>query len=85
MGPSGSGKDLLLRALRERLGADDRIVIAHRYITREADANEASVALSTSEFARRQALGCRRLHWRSHGLHYGIGVEIEIGLAQDCA
>ncbi|XQM36894.1 Ribose 1,5-bisphosphate phosphokinase PhnN [Cupriavidus sp. H19C3] len=82
MGPSGSGKDSLLRALRERLGADDRIVIAHRYITREADANEASVALSTSEFARRQALGCMALHWRSHGLHYGIGVEIETWLAQ---
>ncbi|QET00948.1 phosphonate metabolism protein/1,5-bisphosphokinase (PRPP-forming) PhnN [Cupriavidus pauculus] len=82
MGPSGSGKDSLLRALRERLGHDDRIVIAHRYITREADANEASVALSPEEFHRREALGCMALHWHSHGLHYGIGIEIETWLAQ---
>ncbi|RLK44499.1 ribose 1,5-bisphosphokinase [Cupriavidus plantarum] len=82
MGPSGSGKDSLLRALRERLGHDDRIVIAHRYITREADANEASVALSTEEFQRREALGCMALHWQSHGLHYGIGIEIEAWLAR---
>lgn len=82
MGPSGSGKDSLLRALRERLGPQDRVVVAHRYITRAADANEASVALSTDEFARRQALGCMALHWHSHGLDYGIGVEIEDWLAR---
>lgn len=77
MGPSGSGKDSLLRALRGRLGGDDRLVVAHRYITRPADANEASVALTTEEFQRRVALGCMAMHWHSHGLHYGIGIEIE--------
>jgi ribose 1,5-bisphosphokinase len=77
MGPSGSGKDSLLRALRERLGGDGRLVVAHRYITRPADANEASVALTTEEFHRRVAQGCMAMHWRSHGLHYGIGIEIE--------
>ncbi|SOZ38448.1 phosphonate metabolism protein/1,5-bisphosphokinase (PRPP-forming) PhnN [Cupriavidus neocaledonicus] len=82
MGPSGSGKDSLLRALRERLRADHRIVIAHRYITRAADANEASVALTPEEFQRRRALGCLALDWRSHGLHYGIGIEIEQWLAR---
>ena len=82
MGPSGSGKDSLLRALRERLQRDDRIVVAHRYITRAADENEASVALSADEFHRRVDLGCLALHWNSHGLHYGIGVEIEQWLAQ---
>jgi len=82
MGPSGSGKDSLLRALRDRLGPSDRIVVAHRYITRAADASEASVALSPDEFRRRAELGCLALHWRSHGLHYGIGVEIEQWLAK---
>ncbi len=77
MGPSGSGKDSLLRALRGCLGGDDRLVVAHRYITRPADANEASVALTTEEFQRRVALGCMAMHWHSHGLHYGIGIEIE--------
>lgn len=82
MGPSGSGKDSLLRALHSRLGPDDRVVVAHRYITRDADANEASVSLTTGEFERRAGLGCLALHWRSHGLHYGIGVEIEPWLAR---
>jgi ribose 1,5-bisphosphokinase len=82
MGPSGSGKDSLLRALHDRLGPDDRVVVAHRYITRDADANEASVPLSADEFARRAELGCLALHWRSHGLHYGIGLEIEQWMAR---
>ncbi|WER48485.1 phosphonate metabolism protein/1,5-bisphosphokinase (PRPP-forming) PhnN [Cupriavidus sp. WKF15] len=82
MGPSGSGKDSLLRALHSRLGPRDRVVVAHRYITRDADANEASVSLSAGEFERRAALGCMALHWRSHGLHYGIGLEIEPWLAR---
>lgn len=82
MGPSGSGKDSLLRALRERLKPADPVIIAHRYITRAADANEASVALTTDEFTRRVDLGCLAMHWQSHGLHYGIGVEIEQWLAQ---
>ncbi len=82
MGPSGSGKDSLLRALRERLRPTDPVLVAHRYITRAADANEASVALSVDEFHRRIDLGCLALHWQSHGLHYGIGVEIEQWLAR---
>ncbi|RZT42810.1 phosphonate metabolism protein/1,5-bisphosphokinase (PRPP-forming) PhnN [Cupriavidus agavae] len=82
MGPSGSGKDSLLRALRERVHPADPVVVAHRYITRPADANEASVALSTEEFRRRVDLGCLALHWQSHGLHYGIGVEIDQWLAR---
>jgi ribose 1,5-bisphosphokinase len=81
MGPSGSGKDSLLQALRQRLRADDPIVVAHRYITRGADASEASVSLTAEEFHRRVALGCLALHWHSHGLHYGIGIEIEQWLA----
>ncbi len=82
MGPSGSGKDSLLRALRDRLKPADPVVIAHRYITRAADANEASVALTADEFHRRIDHGCLAMHWQSHGLHYGIGVEIEQWLAR---
>ena len=66
IGPSGSGKDSLLNALRDAPPA--RLLIAHRYITRAADAGgENHVALSEAEFARRAALG----------FHYGIGTEVE--------
>lgn len=77
MGASGSGKDTLLRHLRTILQADEPILVAHRYITRPSSADESSVALSASEFQRRVELGCFALHWHSHELHYGIGIEID--------
>ncbi|MFC4273560.1 phosphonate metabolism protein/1,5-bisphosphokinase (PRPP-forming) PhnN [Achromobacter aloeverae] len=77
MGASGSGKDTLLRLARAQLQGQDRVLVAHRYITRPAGADEASVYLEAAEHARRAALGCFALHWASHGLAYGIGVEID--------
>ncbi len=49
MGASGSGKDSLLDALRQHLPTD--VAVAHRYITRPADAGaENHIALSETEF-----------------------------------
>jgi ribose 1,5-bisphosphokinase len=81
MGASGSGKDTLLRHLRAMSTPEDRILIAHRYITRPSGPDEASVALDPDEFVRRERLGCFALSWRSHGLAYGIGVEIDAWMA----
>jgi ribose 1,5-bisphosphokinase len=81
MGASGSGKDTLLRQVRAISGPDDRILVAHRYITRPSGADEISLALAEAEFDRRARLGCFALHWRSHGLAYGIGVEIDAWMA----
>ena len=80
MGASGAGKDTLLKELHASLDHDDGIVIAHRYITRPSSAHEASVALTEAEFIRRRGLGCFALHWQSHDLHYGVGVEIDAWL-----
>lgn len=82
MGASGSGKDTLLRNVAARLRDDDAILIAHRYITRAGGADEASLELSREEFDRRAALGCFALHWQGHGLHYGIGIEIDAWMRQ---
>lgn len=80
-GPSGSGKDSLLNALREAPPA--QLVIAHRYITRPADAGgENHVALSEAEFRRREAMGLFAISWQAHGLHYGLGEEIDHWLAR---
>ncbi|WP_255701651.1 phosphonate metabolism protein/1,5-bisphosphokinase (PRPP-forming) PhnN [Bordetella sp. LUAb4] len=81
MGASGSGKDTLLRLARAQLDNADRVLIAHRYITRPAGADEASIYLDPAEHARRAAMGCFALHWASHGLAYGIGVEIDAWMA----
>lgn len=80
MGPSGAGKDSVLRAARNQ--APDRLWFAHRYITRPAgDASENHVALSPDEFAARQLAGGFVLDWNSHGWRYGLGVEIAAWLA----
>ena len=81
MGASGSGKDTLLRLLRAHLQHDEPVLVAHRYITRDSGGTEDALPLSAEEFVRRAALGCFALRWASHGLHYGIGIEIDTWLA----
>lgn len=79
MGPSGSGKDSLLDALRE--APPERVLIAHRYITRPAFAGgENHVALTDHEFARRCDAGLFAIHWQAHGYQYALGVEIDLWL-----
>jgi len=81
MGASGSGKDTLLRLLRAQLRGDEPVLVAHRYITRDSGATEDALSLTEDEFGRRAALGCFALRWASHGLHYGIGIEIDAWLS----
>ncbi|WP_454675096.1 phosphonate metabolism protein/1,5-bisphosphokinase (PRPP-forming) PhnN [Achromobacter pestifer] len=85
MGASGSGKDTLLRLLRTHLQDDEPVLVAHRYITRDSGDTEDALRLSPEEFTRRAALGCFALQWASHGLHYGIGVEIDTWLTYGAA
>lgn len=86
MGASGSGKDTLIRYARERLADRTDVVFAHRYITRPADsAGENHIALSEGEFDARLAAGLFAMHWRSHGLCYAIGKEINLWLAKGCS
>jgi len=83
IGPSGSGKDSLMRYARESLEHDSSVVFAHRYITRPHDAGgENHVALSEAEFDSRLARKLFPMHWRSHGMRYGIGCEINQWLAK---
>lgn len=77
IGPSGAGKDSVLEWLRLHLPAGCPVMIAHRYITRMAHAGgENHVALSATEFALRRQAGLFCLDWKSHGLHYGVGLEV---------
>jgi ribose 1,5-bisphosphokinase len=83
IGASGSGKDSLMCHTREVLAHDSRVVFAHRYITRPHDAGgENHVALSEAEFEARVVRNLFPLHWRSHGLRYGIGCELNQWLAK---
>ena len=79
IGPSGSGKDSLLNALRE--APPPNLLIAHRFFTRPAAAGgETHSALPDPVFARRAAPGLFAGRWRAHGLHYGLGLELDLWL-----
>lgn len=81
MGASGAGKDSLLNALREQ--PIDNMLVAHRYITRAADAGgENHLALSEAEFLRRRARGLFALDWQAHRYRYALGIEVDLWLAQ---
>lgn len=85
-GPSGSGKDSLIRYARERLASNSGVVFAHRYITRPAEpSGENHIALSKAEFEVRLKAGLFAMHWRSHDLSYGIGREIDFWLSRGCS
>jgi len=78
MGASGSGKDCLMQYARGKLASTPGICFAHRYITRPADSGgENHVALSREEFSVRRQAGLFALQWESHGLCYGVGIEID--------
>lgn len=82
VGPSGAGKDTLLNGARAALAGDPAWVFPRRAITRPAEAGgEDHAALSAAEFARCRAAGGFALHWRAHGLDYGIPATIEDDLA----
>ncbi len=64
IGPSGSGKDSLIKFARSRLGSVGKIIFAHRYITRPPEAQgENHIYLSNKEFENRKNLGFFSMHW----------------------
>ena len=78
VGASGVGKDSLMHYARQQINGSIPLVFAHRYITRPvADDSENHVAVTAEEFRNRKTGGLFALDWESHGLYYGIGIEID--------
>lgn len=71
VGPSGAGKDSVLRGWRAALGADAP-GFARRVITRAPDASEAHEAVTPGDFAGLRAQGLLATWWQAHGLDYGV-------------
>lgn len=70
VGPSGAGKDTLIRGA---LAARPDLALVRRVITRPAEAGgEDFDGVSPEAFAARQAQGDFALTWKAHGLSYGI-------------
>ena len=82
VGPSGSGKDSLIDASRERLAAAG-VEIARRVITRSAEAKgEAAHGVTAEQFEALRAQGAFAMHWRANGLDYGIPLQVDQWLAE---
>lgn len=74
VGPSGSGKDSVLRAWAALRG-DEAPAVHHaqRVITRPADGGaEQHEAVSHDGFAALRKSGALATAWQAHGLHYGV-------------
>ncbi len=72
VGPSGAGKDTLLRLACAELAGEPRLVLARRVITRPESAAEAHDTLDEAGFLAAAANGAFCQHWQAHGLRYGI-------------
>ena len=83
VGPSGAGKDTLLRQAAAVFSDHPEFLFARREITRPIDLRrEDSIEVSETEFADRFAAGGYALAWRAHGCGYGIpaGIDVELDL-----
>jgi ribose 1,5-bisphosphokinase len=76
VGPSGAGKDTLLRLARAGCVDDHDIVFPRRVVTRAASADEDNIAVTSDEFRRALDHGDFAAHWEAHGHSYGLPLEI---------
>ncbi len=71
VGPSGAGKDSVLRGWRAALGVEAP-AFAQRVITRAPDATESHEAVTAGDFAGMRSQGLLATWWHAHGLDYGV-------------
>jgi ribose 1,5-bisphosphokinase len=83
-GPSGAGKDTLLRYVADSRRADPRVVFARRVVTRPASDFEDNESVSDAAFeamAHNQAFA---FWWSAHGHKYGIPSSIDAEIDKGC-
>ncbi|EJN16110.1 phosphonate metabolism protein, PRPP-forming 1,5-bisphosphokinase PhnN [Bradyrhizobium sp. YR681] len=76
VGPSGAGKDTLLRLAQAACADDHDIVFPRRVVTRESSADEDNIAVSRDEFGRARDHGDFAVHWEAHGHSYALPLDI---------
>jgi ribose 1,5-bisphosphokinase len=83
VGPSGAGKDSLIRFVMAHFAGHPEVHVVQRVITRASDAGgEDHRAVTMAEFAQARAAGGFAVDWEAHGLHYGIPASVQKQLAQ---
>ena len=78
VGPSGAGKDSVLRAANAEFAGNPRYIFPRRLITRGAHAEtEDHDTLSETQFQKGVESGSFMLHWQAHGLGYALPRSVE--------
>jgi len=77
VGPSGAGKDSILRLAKEKIPKNTNIVFALRYVTRQTEHENEEIEISHSEFNLLLKSQFFCMHWQAHDLSYGISKRIE--------
>lgn len=81
VGPSGAGKDTLLRGAQEVLGDALLFHFPRRLVTRQADsALEDHDTITAKAFERGCARGHFALHWNAHGLGYAVPMSVDVAI-----
>jgi len=76
VGPSGAGKDTLLRLAQAACADDSDVVFPRRVVTRASSADEDNIAMSAEDFARARGRGDFAVHWDAHGHSYALPLQI---------
>lgn len=81
VGPSGVGKDSVLRYAMEHFAGDERFVFPRRCVTRAGDvAAEDHDSLDEQTFDELEGQGAFALMWEAHGHKYGVRSDINTAL-----
>lgn len=77
VGPSGVGKDTLLKHLKMHQYSSKQPIVAHRYITRPVgEGNENHIELAEFDYYRRKESDLFLFDWESNGYLYAVGREV---------
>ncbi len=77
VGPSGAGKDTLLKGARAACAYDPALVFPRRVVTRPKTDAEDHDTIDAAGFARAASEGAYALWWQAHGHSYGIPSSID--------
>jgi ribose 1,5-bisphosphokinase len=77
VGPSGAGKDTLLKGARAACAYDPAVVFPRRVVTRPKSDTEDHDSIDAAGFARAASEGVYALWWEAHGHSYGVPSTID--------
>ena len=82
VGPSGVGKDSLIRAARDVLAGDEHYVFPRRLVTRPSSDAEDNAEITAEAFERLRGEGAFAAAWTAHGLGYALPRAIDDDIAR---